>query len=336
MAEKGTRVLSVTQIGKEATKGTEANASVILHGKVVFPEDTREVVFPERDLGIAPGTDDSYIPYLDAKLAFPDREATYEEAPYFYEAGIKKVTPTQDGVGSGYIYTYPLWTTTVPDVRTYTIEGADNVGEEQAVYCFCEDFKIGAKTKAAAMIGGNWRGQQVAVGTKTAGLSLLDVEEILGQLGTLSIDNEDDAFGDTPVTDLITAWELSVKTGLRPDDSTDNNSLTWSSIAFTKPEVMLKMTFKMQTNAIAEKANWRNQVSRLIRLQNEGSTLTTPGTTYTKKTHRIDLAGKWQSFDLVGEEDGMNIVVGNFKAAYNATAAFFAQLLVVNELTALT
>jgi hypothetical protein len=58
--------------------------------------------------------------------------------------------------------------------------------------------------------------------------------------------------------------------------------------------------------------------------------LTTAGTFTTKKV-RIDLAGKWESFDKIGEVNGNDIVTGTFRAGYNPTAAKFAEIKVVNQ-----
>ena len=63
-----------------------------------------------------------------------------------------------------------------------------------------------------------------------------------------------------------------------------------------------------------------------------GSTLVTAGTGFTTKVLRIDLAGKWEKFEKLGEENGNDILTGTFRSRYNATEAAFAEIKVVNEL----
>jgi hypothetical protein len=98
----------------------------------------------------------------------------------------------------------------------------------------------------------------------------------------------------------------------------------------TKPEVLLNVTFEHNASAVAEKAKWRAGTSRLIRLDIAGNALTTAGTFATKLV-RIDLAGKWEKFDKIGEVNGNDIVTGTFRAGYNPTAAKFAEIKVVNQ-----
>ncbi len=72
-----------------------------------------------------------------------------------------------------------------------------------------------------------------------------------------------------------------------------------------------------------------------MRLKINGSALTTAGSGYTYKTLIVDLAGKWETFDKIDEQDGNDIVTGTLRARYNSTAALFAEFVVVNELSSL-
>lgn len=57
--------------------------------------------------------------------------------------------------------------------------------------------------------------------------------------------------------------------------------------------------------------------------------------TYTNKTLIIDLAGMWEKFDKLGEDNGNDIIEADFRVAYDATAAKYAEIKVVNELASL-
>jgi hypothetical protein len=89
------------------------------------------------------------------------------------------------------------------------------------------------------------------------------------------------------------------------------------------------------SNAVAEKQNFRNEKPRLLRLEAKGDTLATAGSTYTEKTMIIDLAGKWESFGPLDDDDGNDTITGTFRVRYNETAALFAKFIFVNELASL-
>ena len=81
--------------------------------------------------------------------------------------------------------------------------------------------------------------------------------------------------------------------------------------------------------------NFRAETPQLLRLETEGSAFSTGGTDFTNHTLLIDLAGKWESFEKIGEQDGNDILVGTFRAGYDLTSASFAEILVSNEISAL-
>ena len=74
---------------------------------------------------------------------------------------------------------------------------------------------------------------------------------------------------------------------------------------------------------------------RKIRVLTEGSTFTTAGTAYSKKTLIIDLNGKWEKFAKIGDRNGNDILEGEFVGKYDVTSADFGKIVVVNLLTAL-
>jgi len=95
------------------------------------------------------------------------------------------------------------------------------------------------------------------------------------------------------------------------------------------------VTFEHDATSAAEKVAWRAGTTRQLRLRWLGTALTTAGSGYTYKTLIVDMAGKWEKFDKLAEQDGNDIVTGTFRARYNSTAALFCELVVVNELASL-
>lgn len=328
----GVRALRFLQLGKETTAGTAVAATTIWRGLGTI-QDAREVVFPQEDVGFYGGVDRTYIPRLVATLDMDSVPATFEQLPYLLEGGVKLVnTGTQDSTGSGYVYTYTFPTTAANTIRTFTIEGGDDVQAEEMEYAFVSDFGLAGAGGEAVMMTATWQGKQVTNTTKTGSLGLPVVEDVLFGNTSLYIDAASGTMGTTQVSQLIMAFDLSVRTGITPVYGADG--LGFMVHQFSMPEIMLNATFLHNAPAVTEKGNWRNQTARQIRLDINGTALTTAGNFTTKKV-RIDLAGKWESFDKIGEQDGNDIIAATFRARYNATAAKYAEIKVVNQLTVL-
>lgn len=327
----GVKPLRKIQLGREGTAGTEANATSIWRGTGGLKDET-QVVFPEENVGLLSGTNRAYIPKVGGVLAMDSTPATFEQILHILEAGVLTATPAQDGTGSGYVYAYPLPTTSAPTIKTYTLEGGDNQQEEQMLYGYVEDFTLAGKAGEALTMAANWRGRQVATGSFTAALSVPTVEEILFSKGKLYIDAAGGTIGSTQKTATLLSATLAVKTGLMAVYTADG-SLYFTFVKSVAPEVTLNITFEHDSTSVAEKAAWRAGTGRLVRLLFEGSSLGTPGTTYSKKTLIIDLAGKYETFDALGDQDGNDIVTATFRARYSSTDSLFAEIKVVNELT---
>lgn len=330
----GVKALRKIQLGAETTAaGTAIAATTIWRGMGTI-EDQREHVFVDEDIGYLSGVDRSYQPKLLAALSMGSTPATFEQLPHLFEAGIRTDSPSQDGTGSGYIYQYTLPTTSANTIQTYTLEGGDNQEVEEMEYGFVESCTLEGSGGEALMMSAEWRGRQVTVSAFTGAISLPSVEEILFSKGKLYIDDVDGTIGDTQKSNTLLNASLSITTGWVPVWTADG-ALYFTFAKQVMPEVVLNLTFEHDGTAAAEKVNWRAETPRLIRLLFEGSALSTAGTDYTYKTLIIDLAGKWESFDAIGDQDGNDIVSGTFRARYNSTAALFADIIVVNELSSL-
>lgn len=329
----GIVMLSKVQMGRETTAGTAVPATLLFRGYGIM-DDQREVMFPEERIGIFSGVDRSYIPRYMAAMSFQPNESTFEMLPHVLEAGIQTVTPAQDGSGSGYIYTYDLPETAAPTIQPYTLEGGDNQQAEEMEYSFVNNFTLAGNAGEAWMLSSEWLGRQVTNTTFTPGLSVPDVSDMLFQKTKIYIDDVDGSFGGTQKTMTLLSASLAYTTGLIPKFTADGH-LYFSFVQTTAPEALLTLTFEHDATAVAEKTNWRNQTARLIRLLCEGDALTTTGSAYSAKTMIIDLAGKWESFDPLGDQDGNMISQATFRGRYNATAAEFGKIIIVNELSSL-
>lgn len=328
----GIKPLRKIQLGREATAGTAVAATTIWRGMGTI-EDQLTEVFPPEQVGVIGGTDRSYVSALLGEIAMDPVEATFEQLPHLFEAGIKSVgSGVADGVGTDLIYAYPLPTTSKNTVKTYTLEGGDDQQAEELEYSFVQDLTLEGKAGEALMMSSTWKGRQVSLSTFTPALTLPTVEEILFSQGKLYIDAVGGTIGTTLISSSLLAMSAKLTTGWIPVFTAEGN-LYFTFAKITEPELVVDITFEHDANSVAEKAAWRAKTPRLIRLLFEGNTVATPGTTYSKKSLILDMAGKWEKFGKLDDQDNNDIVVGTFRSRYNSTAAQFATFTVVNELT---
>jgi hypothetical protein len=330
----GIKALRKIQIGRETVAGTGVAATVIWRGLGTI-EDQREQVRPDEDIGLVVPTDRSYTAKQLGELKMEATEMTFQQACHILEAAIKSIgTGVADGAGSGKIYDYTFPEASKNTIKTYTLEMGDDEQEEEMAYGFVTEFKISGKAGEAVMIEAIWQGRQVAPSTFTGSLSLATVEEILTSKGKLFIDTVAASYGTTEISNTLLAFELSVKTGWVPVFACDGE-LYFSFAKLTRPEIKLDVTFEHNASAVAQKAIWRAETARKLQLKFTGSALSSAGTTYTYYTMIINLAGKWEKFEALDDQDGNDVVKGTFVAGYNATAADVGDIIIVNETASL-
>lgn len=328
----GIKALRKIQLARETTAGAITAATTVWRGMGAL-EDKRETKFPEEDVGILPITSRNYVPKLFGSIAMDSVEATYEQAPHIFEAAIKAATPAQDGSGSGYIRIYPFpITATQPLNKTYTIEGGDNQQAEVMEYAYVPDFTLEWKAGEAWMITANWEGRQIAKQAFTGSVAIPTVEEVLAP--KIYIDPVSSTYGTTLKTLTLLGVKLEYKSGLIPK-FTAEGELYFSFLQQVRPEATMTLTFEHNDAAVAEKDAWIAKTARNVRVLAEGSTFTTVGSAYSKKTQIIDLTGKYESFGPLGDQDGNDVIEAVLKGAYDTTAAFFGRIINVNTLSAL-
>lgn len=169
----------------------------------------------------------------------------------------------------------------------------------------------------------------------TSGITIPTVEEAIFNMGKLYIDNVSGTIGTTQKSNTFLSFELDLNTGWK-GQATGTGRKDHSFVKYTKAEWTLKVTFEHDGSAVTEKAAFRNKTARLIRIKIEGAALATAGSVYTYKTIIIDVPGVWTEFTALENDDGNDTVTGTLKGGYDVTAALGGQIVVVNELSALT
>ena len=332
----GIKRLRKLQLGKETTAGTPVAATTIWRGTGVL-EDKREAYFPDEDIGYIAPVNRAVYPFTLGQLDLDEVPATFQQLPYILAMGVDGVvTGVADGVGSDYIYTYEFPTTALKTPKTFTIEGGDNEQVEQMPYAFCESFAISGKGKEPWMIGATLIGNSVdPVEGFTAAVPLPAIEEILFQKTKLYIDAVGGSIGTTQIECTLHEFTLDVTTGFYGMFAA-NGKLGFCKINGGTPEIKLHLVFEHNATSVAQKAAWRSLTPKQIRIVAEGSGFGTPGAAYSAHTCQIDLAGMWEKIDKLGENNGNDVLEGDFRVAYDPTAALYAEIVVANELASLT
>lgn len=325
------------QIGVESTSGTAVPATTVLRTEGGNLEDRREVVFVPESTGIATPTNRTYIAKFEGALSVAESPATFEQLPHIFEAGVAAEVGTQDGAGSDYIYAYNSPTTTANTINTYTIETGDNQQAEEMEYAFVESFTLTGAPDTALMMSSEWIGRQVTDVSFTGALTIPAVEEIIASCGAIYINDVTSAFGTTQIASTALAFELTVTTGWKAKYSVDNGQKYFDFAYFDKDswEVILSFTFEHNATSVLEKTDWRAETARAVQLKFEGSAAGTPGTTYSNKTLILDIAGMYETFDALSDEDGNSVITATLRAGYDSTLAASFNTIIVNELSAL-
>ena len=335
MTTSGVKTLRKVQLGREGTALTAVDATTIWRGPALMPVDEQVKIMPEENIGYTSKVTRQYTPKKLASMAFPAVPATFQQILHVCEGGIKTVSGTQDGTGSGYIRNYPLPSGDQNTIKTYTIEGGDNKVVEEMEGSFVVDFELSGKKNEAWMLSSNWQGRQSTVSSFTIALSVPTVSEMLFNKSKLYIDDVGGTLGATQITNGFIEAKLKVTTGMKAQFTGDGN-LYFSFIDFIGAKATFEFTLLHNSVTAAERVKWRSDTARQIRLLIEGNTFGSAGTTYSKETMRIDMAGMYTSFGPPNEEDeGSNANKIVFECAYDPTAALFVNILNVVALSSI-
>lgn len=325
------------QLGAEGTAGTAVPATTIYRAPAsdIKIDDTK--VMPPENVGYYPKLGRQYTPAKAASYAMPEHEATFEQIGYIYNAGIKSVAGAADGGGSGYIYAYPLATTAENTLQTYTLEARNTTEPIEMEYGFVSEFSLSGTPGEAWKLTATWKGRQATTGISyTTGLTIPTVEELLFGKSKLYLDAVTGNVGGTQKTGTFLGATINCVTGWDYLYTGDGNLYFTRAKFFPELQALTgSITFEFDGTATAEEAFFNANTPRLMRILTEGSTLGTAGTAYSKKSHIIDCALVWTGFSELENRNGNDVVTLDFEAVYNSDEDLFAEITVVNALSAL-
>ncbi len=326
-----------TQLGKESSAGTAVAATTIWRGPAGHIADDRETLRVAEDIGILIPTIRDTTPKLAASISLPETDLTFEQAQYISNAGIQGVAGVQDGAGSDYIYTSEVGYTAARTLYTYTVESGDDTQAEEMEYGFVRAFNLKGTGGGVLKVSSDWSGRQASLASFTGALSVPAVRPVYAA-GTIYIDDDSGNVGTTPVSaGNIIGIELAVNTGWETKYFIDTGQKYFQVIYFNKEAFSgtLKVVFEHATLAETEKAKWRANTARLIRLKFPGAALVTPGTTYSTLLYMLDMAGSYTKFNPLSSQNGNSIIEAEFSLGYSSAEALALKTVVVNELSAL-
>lgn len=331
----GRRSLRKIQLGRESTAGTGVAATTIFRGVGTLKDDF-SVQPVSQDVGIIGGTDEVNNNMKGGTLSVSQTPATFEQFLHILEASIKTASPSQDGTGTDYIYTYAFPTTSGNTIKTYTIEGGDDTGEEEMTYCFVKDWTLSGSGRTAYQLQANWQGREVTPSTFTGALSLPAVNYMNFGMTKFYMDAIGGTVGTTFKANTLRGLNLKYASGIEAKDTADGR-LDFSFVQGTDYVCTGTMEFEHDSIATGEKVNWRALTARYVQFKIEGGTGTfgTPGTTYSVPTVKINLPIRWSNFEKIGEANGNDIVTGSFISRYNTTAAAAGSIIVAVELSSI-
>lgn len=335
----GNRALAKVQLGRESSSGTAVPATFIWRGPFSGINDARELEKIEEDLGIAVPSVRNVTNNLLGEMSMEATPLTPEQAPHIFEAGIQQVeSGTDDGsTSSGYTYTYSFPGTSLNTVSTYTIETGDESQAEEMEFSFVKSFTITAVRNETVKISAEWAGRQVTDVSFTGSLTPDTISHIKSNSGTIYIDDDDGSFGGSAIAaGNILEMTLEITTGLMALFTVDSGNLYFNDIYFNKDEfeASLEVKWLNESAGVAERDNWRNGLTRLVRAEFVGDAYATPGDAVAfngSKGFRVDMPGWYEDFSAVEMEDGKSIMTATLMGGYDTVSENNISLLIANE-----
>jgi hypothetical protein len=163
-ATSGIKSLRKLQIGTQTDPTVAVPATARWRG-VGTMTDARVVQFPTQEIGMYFETDDQVTTKLLGEVTTGPDDASWEQLPYLFEAGIKQLAaPTADGGGTGKIYPYPMSNASQNALRFLSVEGGDDQLVEFSNYVFAKEIVLDGKMGEPLKVSSKLTGQSIERG----------------------------------------------------------------------------------------------------------------------------------------------------------------------------
>ena len=323
----GRKTLRSIRIGRETTNGTRMTPRYLWRGTGDWVTDEREIVKVEEIIGISGGSDRTYTPNLRATVELAETEATYAQLPpLLLGLGFATVAgfPFTGNVSAGtWQYAYNVPSTVFPENISYTIEAGDNIESQVAIYCVTDELKLtfaaGEAMKVSASLLSQYGTRTNAEGSFSTVGTLEPVRVILSSRGTVFLAPESESASiasyQIPGGNIL-GGELTLKAMWAPKYWLDSGNIFAGTMVLTGHEITGNLVFEHQISGTFGAAGsagqiekWRNEQAQILQLtwQDAGNYL------------NVLLPIKWDNLQDYSDQDGNNIITGEFTSRYNET-----------------
>lgn len=341
MGTPGAAGLRKIQFGKQSSLNTPVAATTIWRGAGNTISDERKLEEIQEWIGIFDGADRTRIVQLLAMDELQSTPLTFEQVQYLLAMAFGGPTSgVADGAGDGFIYTTPIPTTTVPSSPSYyTVEAGDDFESERMEDVVCTKISIQGNLGETLKVSASLMGRQATrmASGMTGALGIPAVEEVVTQLGLVSLDDVTGDYGDTQVSTCIYGVKLDIELYWRPNFCM-NGSLAWQAPLFRGKKISGELIYSHAaavSGSGGAKDFFRNQTAKLLQVNWGGTDFASAGTAYSKKTFIVNLPIKFGKPSVIDSKDDISIVTMPFVSRYNATKGDAGNFIVVNDLTAL-
>ena len=332
MAEQyGTWDRNLVQMGIQPA-ATPVPATTVWRSVFSGWDDGRVRETVEEQVGLDVPSERRYDSYEAATVAFPDTPLTFEQLPHLLEMGLLAATPS--GAGP-YVHEYEVPTDGSARALKYRTLEIGNVlattDIHQIPLCWASEIKIKGSQGEAWMMGATVEGQRAIGGHSfTSSIALPDVTEALFNPTSFYIDDGGGTIGTTQVEGVVTAFDMTIQTGVQWVKLGDGN-LYPSRVKIGKPTINFTMSFELLEETAGpssvvdtERTAYEADTTRLIRVVIDG-----PST----NEFQIDMAAKWDKPGPYEQADNINTIVPfEGHAAYSSVDALFFVPKVTNSI----
>jgi hypothetical protein len=333
---QGRKELRSIRLRLEAINGVRETPRFLWRGNGDMPQDAREIVKVEEQIGIFGGADRTYMSKMSGQISFADTELTFEQVgDVLLAAGLGTLWPTYAGsvIANSNSVRQSLFvptTETIP-VASFTIEAGDNVEAEVLPYGICTKVDIQGAGGEPLRLSSDWQSQYVArtnpEGTFSAVGTLPAVEVALASRGSVWLTDAGVAG-----SWLVTGGNLlSFSVGYEPKwawkYSVDFGTTYPVRAVYTGAEISGQFTFEFQPGTFGgagtagQKEKWRGQTAQILEMKFFGGTITggttVAGTSYENKEFGFKLPIKYDSFNAIDDQDGNSVISASWTSRYN-------------------
>ncbi len=319
----GRKTLRSIRMGRETTNGTRITPRYLWRGVGDWVVDEREIVKVEELVGISGGTDRTYTPKLSAKIDIAETEATFSQLPpLFLGLGLGTAPGfnyTGNFGGGSWVYGYDVPSTVFQPSISFTIESGDNIESQFSPYCVTEEltlsFAAGEAMKVSASLLAQYGTRTNAEGSFSAVGTLEPVDVVLSSLGLISLApvNGDLDTHQVPAGNIL-GGEITFKALWAPKYWVDGGVIYPGTMVITGHEITGNLMFEHQVSGTFGAAGsagqiekWRNEEAQQLRLSWRSGT----------NLLRMNFPIKWDTLQDYSDQDGNNIVTGEFTSRYN-------------------